>query len=176
MTENNYSSYSYFSVINIYLLLWVLLMCFRTLSHCTRTLKISTTETSTCAFGTAGTVRSAVCQGPKWTWWREFPMTITGHSRESKLKKILASLVFKYRVSKSKLQAVRLKEQELWAVLWKFELSSSLNQLILLFWNAFSHQGDNLYIIFWLLYCIKISWIYTCNRINTLVLDDKNLV
>lgn len=40
-------------------------------------------------------------------------MTITGHSRESKLKKILASLVFKYRVSKSKLQAVRLKEQEL---------------------------------------------------------------
>lgn len=84
MTEKNYSSYSYLAAIYIFLLLWVLLMCFRTLCHCTRTLRISTTETSTCAFGTAGTVPSAACRGPRWTWWREFPMTITGHSRESK--------------------------------------------------------------------------------------------
>lgn len=46
-------------------------------------------------------------------------MIITGHSRESKLKRTVASLVFKYRVSKSKLQAVRLKEQRVMSCIMK---------------------------------------------------------
>lgn len=84
-------------------------MCFRTLSHCIRTLKISIPETSTCAFETPGTVQFAVCQGPKWTWWREFPMTITGHSRESDWRKGFPQQLLS-RVSKSTLKALRLKK------------------------------------------------------------------
>lgn len=50
----------------------------RSLSPSTRTLRTSTHATCTWGFGTTGTGPSAASRAPRWTWWREFPMTTTG--------------------------------------------------------------------------------------------------